>query len=61
MLLHTVQSNWKKQAKNDRTDRTMRSLLDVIDITAYEKEEFAEMLKEVLIWIQEIREEFQYE
>ncbi len=36
----------------------MRSILDKIDITAYEKEEFADMLEDVLIRIQEIREEF---
>lgn len=36
----------------------MRSILDKIDITAYEKEEFADMLENVLIRIQEIREEF---
>ncbi len=39
----------------------MRSILQKIDIEAYEKEEFAEMLEEVLIRIQEVREEFQYE
>ena len=39
----------------------MRSILQKIDIEAYEKEEFADMLEEVLIRIQQIREDFQYE
>lgn len=39
----------------------MRSLLEKIDITAYEKEEFADMLEDVLSQIQEIRKEFNYE
>lgn len=39
----------------------MRSILDKIDIAAYEKEEFADMLEDVLIRIQEVREEFQDE
>lgn len=45
----------------DRKEETMRSLLEKIDITAYEKEEFADMLEDVLSRIQEIREEFNYE
>jgi len=36
----------------------MRSILEKIDITAYEKEEFADMLEDVLTRIQEVREEF---
>ena len=39
----------------------MKSLLQKIDIEAYEKEEFADMLEDVLTRIQEVREEFQYE
>ena len=39
----------------------MKSLLQKIDLTAYEKEEFADMLEDVLTRIQEVREEFQYE
>ena len=39
----------------------MKSLLQKIDITAYEKEEFADMLEDVLTRIQEVREDFQYE
>lgn len=38
----------------------MKSILQK-DITAYEKEELADMLEEVLTRIQEVREEFQYE
>lgn len=39
----------------------MKSILQKIDITAYEKEEFADMLEDVLTRIQEVREDFQYE
>lgn len=38
----------------------MRSILEKIDIETYEKEEFADMLEDVLVRIQELREEFQY-
>ncbi len=49
---------WAGQAmKIYRKAGTMRSILDKIDITAYEKEEFADMLEDVLSRIQEIREE----
>lgn len=39
----------------------MKSILQKIDIEAYEKEEFADMLEDVLTRIQEVREDFQYE
>lgn len=44
-----------------RKEGKMRSLLEKIDLEAYEKEELADMLEDVLTRIQEIRGEFQYE